>query len=111
MLITNRAENYIFQQKSNHKISYFSDTDEASRWINDNFDKKSGFIRSGGTVTIAAYYFANTMGCNPIAFAGLDLAFIDNMMYANGKDLKVDKDGNILFDLYHKEKTDLCKGR
>ena len=42
-----------------------------------------------------SYNFAKVLGCNPIIFTGLDLAFIDNKVYATGQELVVDRNGYV----------------
>lgn len=42
-----------------------------------------------------SYYLARLLGCKTIAFAGLDLAFINNKIYATGEELKVTDSGTL----------------
>ena len=41
-------------------------------------------LRSGSTVAHLAYYLAEHLGCNPIAFVGQDLGFSDGLYYTPG---------------------------
>jgi hypothetical protein len=43
-----------------------------------------GGLRSGSTVAHLAYYLAEHLGCNPIAFVGQDLGFTDGLFYIPG---------------------------
>ena len=96
LVISSRADNSIFDKKFKSKLIYFSETDPLADWTN-NIDSNIniGLYKSGGTVSIQSYYFAKAIGCSPIAFAGLDLAFIDNKIYADGTKLNYDKKGGI----------------
>lgn len=95
ILLTSRADNYLFTKKFNSKILYFTKSDDIAKWINNKSKDELGLYESGGTVSIMCYAFAKALGCKKIVFSGLDLAFIDNKIYAHGKELEVDEKGNI----------------
>jgi hypothetical protein len=42
-----------------------------------------------------SYYFAKALGCNPVICVGLDLAFVNNKTYADGRELEVTTNGEI----------------
>lgn len=49
-----------------------------------NAAPRRGELRPGSTVAQLALYFADYLGCDPIIFAGQDLAFSDGMFYLPG---------------------------
>lgn len=104
LVINSRAENKIFQQDFKSKLIYFSETDALSGWIKNIVGEEIGVYKSGGTVAILAYYFAKALGCDPIIFTGLDLAFIDNKIYADGHELIVNSDGFV--EVWQEDKKD-----
>ncbi len=46
--------------------------------------ESKGSLRSGATVAHLAFYFAEHLGCSPIAMIGQDLGFTDGLYYAPG---------------------------
>jgi hypothetical protein len=90
-----RADNNIFSYNTASKILYFSDIDPIAIDIQKSMQDNVGLYKSGGTVSILSYYFAKALGCNPIVCAGLDLAFVDNMIYADGREFKINDEGQI----------------
>jgi len=90
-----RADNEIFKNKTASKLLYFADIDPIAISLQKKFDDKIGLYKSGGTVSILSYYFAKALGCNPVVCVGLDLAFIGNKMYADGRELVSANDGKI----------------
>jgi|GEM_PF-1939290 len=90
-----RADNSILNYKTASRILYFSDIDPIATHFQSNISDNVGLYKSGGTVSIMSYYFAKALGCDPVICAGLDLAFIDNKTYADGRELEVSPDGKI----------------
>lgn len=95
IVINSRADNYIFEQEAKSKFVAFSSTDDISSWIQKSMNADIKLDKSGGTVSILSYYFAKSLGCNPIVFTGLDLAFINNKVYANGMEMEVNQNGTL----------------
>lgn len=91
-----RADNRIYNKQAKQRFVYFSETDAIAQWLSRDTELKPfNLNKSGGTVSILCYHLAKLLGCKSIAFVGLDLAFVDNKMYANGESLKVSEDGNV----------------
>lgn len=88
LVINSRADHYIFSKNSKTKMMYFSETDSLAEWAEEATGTDIGLYKSGGTVSVLSYYFAKNLGCNPICFTGLDLAFIENKIYANGTQMQ-----------------------
>ncbi|MEI7473829.1 MAG: 6-hydroxymethylpterin diphosphokinase MptE-like protein [bacterium] len=95
MLVSSRADNHLFTKEFKSKTLYYTRTDEIGRWIKDSSKDELGLYESGGTVAIMCYAFAKVLGCKKIIFTGLDLAFINNKIYAHGTELKVNEKGEI----------------
>lgn len=93
IVMNSRADNYVFSKKSKTKFIYFSETDAISTWLKSSVYNEVTLNKSAGTVSALSFYFAKQLGCNPIVFSGLDLAFLDNKIYANGTELQVDQNG------------------
>lgn len=91
-----RADNRIYNKQAKQRFVYFSETDAIAQWLSSGTEVKAFTLnKSGGTVSILCYHLAKLLGCKEIAFVGLDLAFIDNKIYANGEELQVSKNGDI----------------
>ena len=95
LVINTRTENCIIDAKFGLKILYFSETDSLSHWVKDRTSENVGLYRSGGTISILSYYLAKSLGCDPIAFVGLDLAFIDNQVNALNSPYQQNADGTL----------------
>ncbi|OGI24794.1 MAG: hypothetical protein A2287_03085 [Candidatus Melainabacteria bacterium RIFOXYA12_FULL_32_12] len=94
LVINSRAENCIIQKDFKSKIIYLSETDLAAQWFRDHTSADVGLYKSGGSVSILSYYLAKAFGCNVITFAGLDLAMVNNKIYADGQDLQCNEAGD-----------------
>lgn len=79
-----RADKNIFNKPFKKIFINFSDTDFISKKISEtnSFIK---FYETGGTASILAMVSAIKMGFSKVVFAGIDLAFNNNMIYANGE--------------------------
>ncbi len=64
-----------------------------SQWFEDRFDIKDKVIDEGHNVINFSTEIAHHMGCNPIIFVGMDLAYTDGQVYGDGL---IDKDENSL---------------
>ena len=62
----------------------FSDADFISKKISDK-NSAMKLYESGGTASILAFVSAIKMGFSKIVFSGIDLAFKDNIIYADGQ--------------------------
>jgi len=72
-----------FNSKS--KFLYLTATDALSKYLLGSFSSKYDTYRSGGSVSIISYYAAKLMGFGKIIFSGLDLAFVQDKIYADGQ--------------------------
>ncbi len=72
----------IFNAYSNKKLILGS-AFHLVKWL-EGFTGEKGEIEIGGSVVTAAYGLAKKMGCNPIVFIGLDLAYSDNQTHLKG---------------------------
>jgi len=52
-------------------------------WV-EGFCGKKGELKSGGSVSTAAFHLAHRLGCNPIVFVGQDLSYPGGDTYARG---------------------------
>lgn len=95
LIVSSRADSYLFTKDVNSVSLYFTKTDEIARWAVDSSKDDLGLYESGGTVAIMCYAFAKSIGATKIVFAGLDLAFINNKIYAHGTELKVNEKDEI----------------
>jgi len=95
IVMGSRADNNIFSYKTASKVLYFTNIDPFARQFQSCISDNVGLYKSGGTVSILSYYFAKALGCDPIICAGLDLAFIDNKTYADGRELEILDGGKI----------------
>ncbi len=95
LVASSRADNDIFNENFKNKLIYFSKTDSLADYLKNLLNENIGLYESGSTVSIQSYCFARALGCNPIAFAGLDLAFIDEKIYADGSPIIKDENGNL----------------
>lgn len=87
VILLSKSDNYIFNLKTKSKILYFAETDSMSRIFEETGSINPGFYKSGSSVSIISYYIAKALGFANIAFSGLDLAFLGNKIYADGKEL------------------------
>ncbi len=55
-------------------ILFTSSVFQMGKWL-EKFSSKKGEIDVGGSVSTAAYGLAKKMGCSPVVFCGLDLAY------------------------------------
>lgn len=95
LVASSRADSDIFKEDFNNKLIYFSKTDSLADYYKKLTDENIGLYESGSTVSVQSYCFAKALGCNPIAFTGLDLAFIDEKTYADGSPIVKDESGNL----------------
>jgi len=57
---------------------------DVTEWFEEKFDIKEEFLDEGHNVVNFCLQAANAMGCNPIIFVGVDLAFTGMQAYAGG---------------------------
>jgi len=79
-----RTDKDIFNKKFSKMFINFSDTD----FVIGKLAKTNGFMKiyeSGGTSTILGLVAAAKLGFSKIVIAGVDLAFKDNVIYADGE--------------------------
>lgn len=85
LILLSKADNELYKLKSKSKILYLSEVDSMTKIFKNKIPENIGFYKSGGSVSIIAYYIAKALGFGQIIFSGLDLAFIDNKMFADGQ--------------------------
>lgn len=78
---------------------------EIAGLFEDKFDISGKVIEEGRNVVNFCLEAAFEMGCNPIIFVGMDLAFTEMKAYAEG----VVEDPAVQFDEKVKSETDLCQ--
>lgn len=92
-----RTDKTIFTKKFKRLFVNFSDTD----FIVSKLAKTNEFIKiyeSGGTSTILALVAAAKLGFSKIVLAGIDLAFKDNIIYADGETMNRISQEEIIVD-------------
>jgi len=57
---------------------------DISEWFEEKFGLNTDFFDEGHNVVNFSAQIAQAMGCNPIIFAGMDLAYTDMRAYADG---------------------------
>jgi hypothetical protein len=67
---------------------------DVSDWYEEKLKIKSEFMDEGHNVINFCLQIAHQLGCNPIIFAGMDLAFTDMKTYAPGIEEEVEFDPN-----------------
>lgn len=71
---------------------------DISEWYEEKLDIKSEFMDEGHNVINFCLQIAHQLGCNPILFVGMDLAFTGMKTYAPGIEDEVDFDPNKALD-------------
>ena len=97
LILLAKTDQNLYKLKSKTKIMYFSETDSITRIFKDVCPENAGFYKSGSSVSILSYYIAKALGFGQIAFSGLDLAFIDNKIFADGQTIE-----NVAEEIKHK---------
>ncbi len=99
VIVTSRTDHDVIKMNSKTKILYFPETDPFSELFKKFSDIDPGIYPSASSVSIINYFIAKLLGFKTIAFAGLDLAFPDNKIYATGEELKTDENGYIVMEM------------
>jgi hypothetical protein len=74
----------------------FSSPDSVSKAIIEHVsDKEIQMHEAAPTVTILAYYVAKILGFSKVVYSGLDLAIVDNRLYADDTPFKFVSDNKI----------------
>ena len=82
-----RTDSSVFRQNFNKIFINFSETDFFIKKI-AKYNPSINFYESGGSAATLALVAAAKMGFSKIVFAGLDLAFKENIIYSTGEVLK-----------------------
>ena len=82
-----RADNYGLTSGFKKTLVSFASNDAVIKNLAD-YNKFMKLYECGGSSTTMAFISAVKMGFEKIVFSGLDLAFKDNVMYANGETIK-----------------------
>lgn len=69
----------MFKEKT---LMYYTNN-QFYEWISKTLVEK-GIVPAGGSVAHSAYQIAETMGCSPIIFTGLDLAYTGGITHSSG---------------------------
>lgn len=91
-----RTQNLCWHFNKNN-FYYLTNTDSFSNWYNKKLNAKYNFWPSAGSVTIIAFYLASkVLNAKNIIFTGLDLAYIEDKMYASEpfKNMKINIKGD-----------------
>ena len=83
LIVDFRANNTIFE-KFDNILTYFSKNDLVAQNINSKLKEPFVLSETAGTAVAQAYYCTKMLGINDIVFAGLDLAFKGDVLYAEG---------------------------
>ncbi|MBE7710936.1 MAG: motility associated factor glycosyltransferase family protein [Cyanobacteria bacterium SIG31] len=92
-----RADSALFQKGFNKVFLSFTSTDSLSEKL-ANYDNPLRFYNSGGSASTLALVAAVKMGFSKIVFAGLDLAFKDNIIYSTGESMNRISQEQIIVD-------------
>ncbi len=114
LITCSKADFNLTRNTFKRKLFYFSNTDVIAEWFNSLAPEHFELYKSAGSVSIISYFIAKKMGCAPIVYAGLDLAFVDDKLYADGKKPDVNSQGDINLGYapaYNCKKTMQVKGR
>lgn len=95
LVMLSKSDNYVYGLKSKSKTVSFLENDAFSKLFKNSEIENPGFYKSGSSVSIISYYFAKALGFEQIIFSGLDLAFIDNKMYADGSVFETNEAGKL----------------
>ncbi len=95
LITCSKADFNLSRNPFKRKLFYFSKTDAIADWLNSVDSKHFELYNSAGSVSIISYFVAKEMGCAPIVYTGLDLAFVNNKLYANDQKLDVNSQGDI----------------
>ena len=89
-----RANSIVFDNFSNI-LTYFSKNDLIAQHLANATDNAFELQETAGTAAAQAYYCAKLMGFKDIIFAGLDLAFKGDVIYADGQKAKIDENNQV----------------
>ena len=97
-----RTDSSIFNQNFNKIFINFSETDFFIKKI-AKYNPKFNFYESGGSAATLALVSAVKMGFSKVVFAGLDLAFKENVIYSDGQTMQRTSQEEILVDNVRKK--------
>ncbi|MGN0018140.1 MAG: motility associated factor glycosyltransferase family protein [Candidatus Gastranaerophilaceae bacterium] len=80
-----KSDNFINTLPIETRFTYFSKTNTYAKELSTKMMGDLPLYETGGTSTICAYHCAFVMGFKNIIFAGIDLAFKDDVAYCDGK--------------------------
>lgn len=92
-----RTDSSIFRQNFNKIFINFSETDFFIKKI-AKYNPSFNFYESGGSASTLALVAAVKLGFSKIVFAGLDLAFKENVIYSNGETMQRVSQEELLVD-------------
>lgn len=92
-----RTDKTIFNKKFKKMFVEFSDSDTVSRKM-ATYNKSMNFYETGGSASTLAFVSAVKLGFSKIILAGIDLAFKENVIYANGEIMKMTTPDEIVVD-------------
>ena len=87
----------IFARKFNKVFVSFSENDLIAKKLAE-YNKDIKTYECGGSATSFAFVAASKMGFDKIIFSGLDLAFKDNQIYANGENINKISEDTMMVD-------------
>lgn len=96
MIILAKGDFYVCGKKTKSKILYVNQSDKLSKLFENPLIKEQNLYKSGSSVSIIAYYTAKALGFSQIIFSGLDLAFVNNEIYADGQKFETTPEGQLL---------------
>jgi len=89
-----RANSFVYENFDN-LFTYFSKNDVIAQSISNLTNNSFDLMETAGTTTAQCYFAAKILGIENIIFAGLDLAFKDNTIYADGKKVTMNEDNTV----------------
>lgn len=96
-----RTDTSVFAKPFKKIFVNFSDTDFISKKISET-NNSMKFYESGGTSSILAMVAAVKLGFSKVVIAGIDLAFKDNTIYADGQEMNRISQDEIIVDYVKK---------
>lgn len=97
-----RADKDVFSKPFNKIFVNFSDNDFIVQKLS-KYNNYMKVIESGGTASILGLVAAIKMGFSKIVFAGIDLAFKDNVIYSDGRTIERISPEEIVVDCIKKQ--------
>ncbi|MDD3593407.1 MAG: DUF115 domain-containing protein [Candidatus Gastranaerophilales bacterium] len=93
-----RSNPFVYELNKGQILNYYSQNDNISHYFHEKTKGMIKLYETVGTATGQAFFSAKALGFKKIIFSGLDLAFKDNIIYADGQNISVDENNIIISD-------------